>query len=105
MPSEIELCESLTVSVCGSVASSHAPAGSLRRAITAARLAVYHAAYWKPAKLTIAFCWYEALLTRPSNDTKYSAAGSSWVSPRTVTTGAAAAGAAATHASAHARTD
>jgi hypothetical protein len=45
MPSEIELCESSVVSWCGSATVSHAPAGSLRRATTAARLAVYQAAY------------------------------------------------------------
>lgn len=45
MPSEIELCESLVLSWCGSVTLSQAPAGSLRRATTAARLAVYQAAY------------------------------------------------------------
>jgi hypothetical protein len=31
---------------------------------------VYHAAYWKPAYVRMPSCWKEALLTRPSYDTK-----------------------------------
>src|SRR5215470_12589729 len=91
-PIEITLCESLTLRVWGRTAVSHAPDGSRRLATTALRLAVYQAAYWKPAKLRMPSCWNDSLLTSPSNDTKYTPAGSSCVSLTSETAGAAAAG-------------
>nr|WP_262496055.1 hypothetical protein [Nonomuraea sp. SYSU D8015] len=65
-PRQMTLWESLTLSRCGSVIACQAPPGRARRAIRTSRVAVYQAAYWCPACVTMPLSWNDSTLTSPS---------------------------------------